>query len=116
MLSRSRILRRLLILAGEGIGLVDPNAIGVVTACANALQYVGLPEAKLPLALAAAAEVELHDKVEIPPRRVKMSQPRRLTTRLREDGGMTRRNVLPAPGLGCMIIDNGAPPSRDWRE
>ncbi|MFN8475428.1 MAG: AAA family ATPase [Anaerolineae bacterium] len=46
------VMRRLLILAGEDIGLADPNGIVVVTACANALQYVGLPEAKYHLALA----------------------------------------------------------------
>ena len=31
------VMRRLLILAGEDIGLADPNGIVVVTACANAL-------------------------------------------------------------------------------
>ncbi len=46
------VMRRRLILAGEDIGLADPNGIVVVTACANALQYVGLPEAKYHLALA----------------------------------------------------------------
>ncbi|MFN8485197.1 MAG: hypothetical protein U0768_19340 [Anaerolineae bacterium] len=46
------VMRRLLILAGEDIGLADPNGIVVVTACANALQYVGLPEAKVHLAMA----------------------------------------------------------------
>ncbi|MFN8497968.1 MAG: hypothetical protein U0641_08935 [Anaerolineae bacterium] len=46
------VMRRLLILAGEDIGLADPNGIVVVAACANALQYVGLPEAKFHLALA----------------------------------------------------------------
>ncbi|MFN8485176.1 MAG: AAA family ATPase [Anaerolineae bacterium] len=46
------VMRRLLILAGEDIGLADPNGIVVVTACANALQYVGLPEAKFHLAMA----------------------------------------------------------------
>ncbi len=35
------VMRRRLILAGEDIGLADPNGIVVVTACANALQYVG---------------------------------------------------------------------------
>jgi putative ATPase len=46
------IMRRLLILAGEDIGLADPNGVVVATACAQALQYVGLPEAKYHLALA----------------------------------------------------------------
>ena len=47
------VMRRRLILAGEDIGLADPNGIVVVTACANALQYVGLPEAKYHLRRAA---------------------------------------------------------------
>lgn len=46
------IMRRLLILAGEDIGLADPQGIVVAAACAQALQYVGLPEAKFHLAMA----------------------------------------------------------------
>ena len=46
------VMRRLLILAGEDIGLADPRAVQVVAACAQALQYVGLPEGKYHLALA----------------------------------------------------------------
>lgn len=45
-------MRRLLILAGEDIGLADPQGIVVAAACAQALQYVGLPEAKFHLAMA----------------------------------------------------------------
>ena len=38
------ILRRLIILAGEDIGLADPNGLRVVMAAAQAYDYVGLPE------------------------------------------------------------------------
>ena len=38
------ILRRLLILAAEDIGLADPQALVVVTAAAQAFEWVGLPE------------------------------------------------------------------------
>lgn len=38
------ILRRLIVLAGEDIGLADPNALRMVTAAAYAFDYVGLPE------------------------------------------------------------------------
>ena len=38
------ILRRLLILAGEDIGLADPQALQVASAAASAFEYVGLPE------------------------------------------------------------------------
>jgi putative ATPase len=46
------IMRRLLILAAEDIGLADPNAIVVTAACAQALEWVGLPEAQYHLGLA----------------------------------------------------------------
>ena len=46
------IMRRLLILAAEDVGLADPQAIVVVAACAQALEWVGLPEAQYHLALA----------------------------------------------------------------
>lgn len=44
------ILRRLLISAGEDIGLADPQAMVVVEACAAAFDRVGLPEGLYPLA------------------------------------------------------------------
>ncbi len=47
------ILRRLLISAGEDIGLADPQAMVVVEACAAAFDRVGLPEGLYPLAHAA---------------------------------------------------------------
>jgi putative ATPase len=47
------IVRRMVILASEDIGLADPGALGVATAAAAALELVGLPEARLNLAQAA---------------------------------------------------------------
>ncbi|CAN5831376.1 AAA family ATPase [soil metagenome] len=47
------IFRRMLIFAGEDIGMADPNAIQVVTACASAYEQVGLPEGRFHLATAA---------------------------------------------------------------
>jgi putative ATPase len=44
------ILRRLLILASEDVGLADPHALGVVAAAAQAYDYVGLPEGRYHLA------------------------------------------------------------------
>ena len=44
------IFRRMLIFAGEDVGLADPNAIRVVTACAEAFDRVGLPEGRFHLA------------------------------------------------------------------
>jgi len=43
------ILRRLLILAGEDIGLADPQALLVASAAASAYEYVGLPEGIYPI-------------------------------------------------------------------
>jgi len=46
------ILRRLLILAGEDVGLADPNGIVVAAACAQGFEWVGLPEGLYHLGLA----------------------------------------------------------------
>ncbi len=46
------IFRRMLIFAGEDIGMADPNAIQVVTACAQAFDQVGMPEGRFHLATA----------------------------------------------------------------
>jgi len=43
------ILRRLLILAGEDIGLADPMGLVVASAAAQAFDYVGLPEGIYPM-------------------------------------------------------------------
>ena len=44
------LFRRMLILAAEDIGMADPAAIQVLTACAAAFDYVGLPEGRFHLA------------------------------------------------------------------
>jgi putative ATPase len=78
------IMRRLLILAAEDIGLADPQAVVVVAACARALEWCGLPEGQYHLAEAtlylatapksnsvgaywkALAEIEEHGAREVP--------------------------------------------------
>ncbi len=40
----------MIILAAEDIGLADPKALSIAVAAAQALEYVGMPEARLPLA------------------------------------------------------------------
>ncbi|HEX7589162.1 MAG TPA: AAA family ATPase, partial [Anaerolineae bacterium] len=78
------IMRRLLILAAEDIGMADPQGIVVASACARALEWCGLPEAQYHLAEAAVylatapksnslgayfkalAEVEAEGKIEVP--------------------------------------------------
>lgn len=44
------ILRRLIILAGEDIGLADPMGLVVATSAAQAFDYIGLPEGMYPIA------------------------------------------------------------------
>ena len=47
------IARRMVIFASEDVGLADPTALVTATAAAHAVEYVGLPEARLNLAQAA---------------------------------------------------------------
>lgn len=44
------ILRRLIILAGEDIGMADPMGLVVANAAAQAFEYIGLPEGIFPIA------------------------------------------------------------------
>lgn len=44
------IFRRMIIFAGEDVGMADPNALRVVMAAAQAYDYVGLPEGRFHLA------------------------------------------------------------------
>jgi putative ATPase len=47
------IVRRMVIFASEDVGLADPQALSVAVAAAEALEHVGMPEARLNLAEAA---------------------------------------------------------------
>jgi putative ATPase len=47
------IARRMVIFASEDVGMADPTALLAATAAAQAVEYVGLPEARLNLAQAA---------------------------------------------------------------
>ena len=44
------IARRIIILAAEDIGMADPAALGMAVAAADAVQFIGLPEGRIPLA------------------------------------------------------------------
>ncbi|MDR3152244.1 MAG: replication-associated recombination protein A, partial [Bifidobacteriaceae bacterium] len=46
------IARRLIISAAEEIGMADPNALNIAISAAQAVQLIGLPEARIPLAQA----------------------------------------------------------------
>jgi putative ATPase len=43
------IARRLVILAAEDIGLADPQALVLAIACQQSVEFIGLPEARIPL-------------------------------------------------------------------
>lgn len=47
------IFRRMIVFAAEDVGLADPEALRVVMACAQAFEYVGMPEGRFHLAEAA---------------------------------------------------------------
>jgi putative ATPase len=44
------IARRVMISAAEDIGMADPQALVIAVAAADAVQYVGMPEGRIPLA------------------------------------------------------------------
>ncbi len=48
------IARRLIISASEDIGLADPQALPMAVAAADAVQFIGMPEGRIPLAEATA--------------------------------------------------------------
>ena len=48
------VARRIVICAAEDVGNADPNALVVATAAAQAVQFIGMPEAQIPLAQAVA--------------------------------------------------------------
>lgn len=47
------IARRIMICATEDVGMADPNAIVVATACSQAIERIGMPEARILLSQAA---------------------------------------------------------------
>ncbi len=121
------IFRRMIILAGEDVGLADPNAVRVVMACAQAFDYVGLPEGRFHLAEAALylatapksnsgfaffdalAAVEKEREAEVPshlPRR----EPRRGGVRPRRGLSVSAR--LPRPLGGAAVPAGGVAGSR----
>ncbi|MGI6148848.1 MAG: replication-associated recombination protein A [Firmicutes bacterium] len=46
------IVRRIIVHASEDVGMADPNAMLMAHAAANALEWVGMPEARIPIAQA----------------------------------------------------------------
>ncbi len=44
------IARRIIVLAAEDIGMADPQGLVIATAAADAVQFIGMPEGRIPLA------------------------------------------------------------------
>jgi putative ATPase len=44
------IARRIIVLASEDIGMADPQALTIAVAAADAVQFIGMPEGRIPLA------------------------------------------------------------------
>jgi putative ATPase len=44
------VVRRMVILAAEDVGLADPQALSVAVACQQAVHFIGMPEGFLPMA------------------------------------------------------------------
>ena len=54
------IARRIVICAAEDVGLADPMALVLATSAAEAAEFIGLPEARIPLAEAAVYVATAH--------------------------------------------------------
>ena len=83
------IARRIVIFASEDIGLADPEALPLAIATQQAVEFVGLPEARIPLAHAAAymcrapKSREAYDALNAATERIEMEQTQRVPERLK---------------------------------
>src|SRR5216110_1559646 len=83
------IARRIVIFASEDVGLADPEALPLAIATQQAVEFVGMPEARIPLAHAtaymcrAAKSREAYDKLNAASEKVEMEQTRRVPEQLK---------------------------------
>ena len=83
------IARRIVIFASEDIGLADPEALPLAIATQQAVEFVGLPEARIPLAHAtaymcrAAKSREAYDALNAAIEKIEMEQTKRVPERLK---------------------------------
>ena len=83
------IARRIVIFASEDIGLADPDALRLAIATQQAVEFVGMPEARIPLAHAtaymcrAAKSREAYDELNAASEKVEMEQTRRVPEHLK---------------------------------
>jgi putative ATPase len=83
------IARRIVIFASEDIGLADPDALALAIATQQAVEFVGLPEARIPLAHATAymcrapKSREAYDALNAATEKIEMEQTKRVPDRLK---------------------------------
>ena len=83
------IARRIVIFASEDIGLADPEALQLAIATQQAVEFVGMPEARIPLAHAtaymcrAAKSREAYNELTAASEKVEMEQTRQVPERLK---------------------------------
>jgi putative ATPase len=83
------IARRIVIFASEDIGLADPEALPLAIATQQAVEFVGLPEARIPLAHAtvymcrAAKSREAYDALNAATEKIEMEQIKRVPEHLK---------------------------------
>ena len=83
------IARRIVIFASEDIGLADPEALPLAIATQHAVEFVGLPEARIPLAHATAymcrspKSREAYDALNAASEKIEAEQTKRVPERLK---------------------------------
>jgi len=83
------IARRILIFASEDIGLADPEALQLAIATQQAVEFVGMPEARIPLAHAVAymcrapKSREAYDALNAASEKIEMEQTKRVPEHLK---------------------------------
>ena len=83
------IARRIVIFATEDVGLADPEALPLAISTQQAVEFVGLPEARIPLAHAtaymcrAAKSREAYDALNAATEKVEMEQTKRVPENLK---------------------------------
>jgi len=83
------IARRIVIFASEDVGLADPQALPLAIATQQAVEFVGMPEARIPLAYATAymcralKSREAYDALSAATETIEMEQTQRVPERLK---------------------------------
>src|SRR6266498_1458514 len=83
------IARRIVIFASEDVGLADPEALPLAVATQQAVEFVGLPEARIPLAHAIAymcrtpKSREAYDALNAATEKIEMEQTKRVPEHLK---------------------------------